>query len=273
MSLKRLFALLLGLGLLSGVGQTGWAAKSDSKSLVQNMRESGFSFKTASWTALSTQKDSRGKVTKSEVKIQISGDQYRLETKNPENGEKMVFIDTGKVKYMYMPDDKKALKLTPRMQEMYSGILSSDLVAESARQRKKAKKVGKGKVDGKPCTIYTYKSTLKMMGGTITSDVKEWVWNKKNFPLKSMVKTPKQKMNTGFSTVELPASETETVIKDLVLDKKIPASRFKLPAGTKIEEPEEMDMPRGSGRPKMPPLPTGEDAPPPEVQDMLKNLF
>ncbi len=246
-----------------------------SKSIVQHMRDSGFKHKTASWTAKSTQKDEKGKVSKTESKIWISGDKYRMESKEQQSGKKTVFIDDGKVKYIYTPGEKKAMKLGTGMESMFGQMLSSDIFAESARNRKNAKPAGKGKVDGKKCTIFTYKSEITIMSNKISNDVKEWVWIKEDFPLKSIVKTPKQKMSMGMVTTEIPASETTTVIKKLAFNKTIAGNMFKLPKGTKIEEG---NVPAGRGpstkslHEKKPPKKSREEMPA-EVMDMMKNLF
>jgi hypothetical protein len=271
--------VVLGAALLLAVPQMGWTATKAKKSVVQMMKEAGFKHKTAQWTMFSTTTSKDGKTHKSESKMWISGEKYRMQAKDQKSGETMVYIDDTKVKYMYMPDDKKAVKITPKVESMYSGYLDSDMVAQSARQRKTAKKVGSGKVDGKKCGIYTYKNTVTVMGNEVKSDVKEWVWKKENLPLKSIVKTKAYKMNMGYMSMDMPESETTTLIKDVVLDKPIKDSLFKIPAGTKIET---IEGAYGAGaKPKSRPAKKGKSKPatpkdgeiPDEVKEMMKGFF
>jgi hypothetical protein len=200
----------------------------------------------------------------------------------------MAFLDDGQDVYMLNLDEKKAYKWGASVEKMFGNVLNSDMVAESARQRKAAKKLGSESVEGKPCDIYAYKSTTTFMDNAVTSDVKEWVWAKENFPLKSKVNTPQHTMKIVFMTTEVPASETVSVVKDLVLDKPVDDMLFTLPAGFKVET---MEMPpamnSGSGQSaaasgqNAKPVEgksgaAGEekqDGPPPAVNNMLKGLF
>ncbi len=288
--MRRLWLVLLGalLAVPGTVGTTAaQAAQAGHKSVPQLMREYGFKHKTASWTVLSTQKDETGKTTVSESKLWISGDKYRMEAKG-EQGKQMVVLDDGRDLYMYQPGENKAFKWGPGVESMFSNILSSDLVAESARQRKAAKKIGSETVDGKPCTIYAYHSKLTMMNNVVEADVKEWLWTAEKFPLKSVSKTPKHQMKIVFVTTEVPASETTTVVKDLVLDRPVADALFALPAGTQIETMELPPTMGGAGESAAPPAGKtqpaaagGEDAdsggenqqPPVDVNKMLKGLF
>lgn len=278
MKLKRLSVTVMVAAMMLSIGSAGYAGKS-SKSIPEVLRQHGFKHQTASWTTVSTSKDSKGKVTKTTGKMWLKGNKYRLETKDKKQNKTTVFIDDGKERIVYMPEDKKAIKWSKEMESMYGGLMNSDVVAESARQRANAKKAGTGKVDGKKCTIYTYKSTLTYMNSKVTSDVKEWVWKKESIPLKSIVKTPKHKMQMGFMAVDVPASESTTEIKDIVLDKKIKDSLFTVPTGTKIETMSSAmqsrpKMKKSSGKKSTPKAPKkGEQEIPAEVQDMLKGLF
>jgi outer membrane lipoprotein-sorting protein len=287
-----MFVLGLTLGLVQ-VGQAAKAAATDKAghhSIVQTMRDNGFKHKTASWTTAMTVKDDTGKVTNSEAKMWLSGDKYRMANKD-QNGKSMIMIDDGKETYMLNPAEKTAYKWGPGVESMYSSVLASDVVAESARQRKHAKKIGSEAVDGKPCDIYAYKSSVTFMGSTVTSDVKEWTWTSEKFPLKTVAKTPKHQMKIVFMTTDVPASESTNVIKDLVFDGPIDEGLFTLPAGTKVET---MDMPQGmtagegsaAGRPAVKgksgqPGSSGESEgsegqnqkPPVDVNKMLKGLF
>lgn len=244
--MRKFWIVLLGalLAVPGTVGaaaaKTGQAAAPAKKHIAQLMREHGFKHKTASWTTQTTQKDETGKTTNSEGKMWIDGDKYRMESKNQQDGKLMVMIDDGQEMYMYTPAERKAFKWGRAMESMYSGMLSGDLVAESARQRKTAKKIGSETVDGKPCDIYAYPQTVTFMQNQVTSDVKEWFWAAEKFPLKTVVKTPKYQMKMMFITTEMPASETTSVIKDLKFDQTFDASLFALPAGTKVET---MEMP------------------------------
>lgn len=145
---------------------------------------------------------------------------------------------------MYTPAERKAIKWGKALESMYAGMLSSDLVAESARQRKTAKKIGSETLEGKPCDIYIYKQTVTFMQNQVTSDVKEWFWAAEKFPLKTVVNTPKYQMKMMFITTDVPASETTSVIKDLKFDQTLDAGLFTLPAGTKVET---MEMPAAMG--------------------------
>ncbi|MCD4813704.1 hypothetical protein K8S19_08445 [bacterium] len=278
MNYQKVGIAVLAVYLLTGFGSQ---VQAKTKSIGQIMRDAGFKHKNASWTAVSTHKDEKGKTDTTLSKIWFSGDKYRLEAVNAQDGKDVIFIDDGKMKYIYMPDEKKAIKITPDMESSYGQMMSADIIAESARQRKKAKKTGTGKVDGKKCTIYEYKTSLTVMNSTIKGDVKEWVWKKENFPLKSIMKTPRQKMDMGFMTTEMPAAETTTIIKDLKFGKKIKASMFVLPKGTKVETMKA--PPAGGSKTKRPPVTKQkstkqkqEEIPeeiPAVVKDLMKNFF
>ena len=153
------------------------------------MRENGFKHETASWTTVGTQTDENGKITTTEAKVWLSGDKYRMETKERKSGKLMVFLDDGKDVYMVKPDEKKAYLWDPAAEKMFGQIMSSDMVSEAIRQRKTAKKIGSETVEGKPCDIYAYKSTVTFMDNAVTSDVKEWCWAKENFSIKNLIKT------------------------------------------------------------------------------------
>ncbi len=289
-------AIVMTLALCLGLGVVAQAAKEAKpatlKRIPQLMRENGFKHQTASWTTSTTQTSEDGKSTNSEAKVWLSGDKYRMETKD-EKGKTVVMLDDGKDVYMINLDEKKAYKWNEAAQKMFGQIMSSDMVAESVRQRKTAKKLGKETVEGKPCDIYAYKSTVTMMNNTVTSDVKEWLWTKENFPIKHQIKTPKHKMKIVFMTTEMPASETVSVIKDLVMDKSIDDALFAVPAGMTVEElqvPEGMmggaqsgAAPAGESKPAEgksskgskaePTAETTQDGPPEAVKNMLKGLF
>lgn len=264
------------------------------QSIPKLLREYGFKHQTATWTSVTVQTEESGKKTESAGKIFISSDKYRMETKDPQNGKTHVFLDDGADMFIYTPEEKKAIKWGPAMESMFGSMLNSDLVAESVRQRKTAKKTGNEVVDGKPCELYTYTSTITMMNNSITSEVKEWVWVKENFPLKSVVKTPKHQMKIVFMTTDVPASETVNQVKDLVLDQPVDEALFRLPVGTKIETMEtppamggeaegQKAQPRSQGEksgavPSRPDVPVNKPEPQatataPDVQKLIKGLF
>jgi len=234
--------LLLALGASGLAAKSAPAEKAPHRSIPQIMREYGFKHKTASWTSVSTTKEEGGKTTTSEGKMWISGNKYRMESRDKQNNKTMVMIDDGQVMYMYDPAEKKAFVWGPGVEAMFGSMLNSDLVAESARQRKTARKVGSEVVDGKACDIYAYQSKITVMKNPVTSDVKEWLWKAEQFPIKTVVNTPKHKMKIMIMSMDVPASETTNEIKNLVLDKPVDESLFSLPAGTQVET---MDMPEG----------------------------
>lgn len=253
------------------------AAKSQTiseKTMAQAMREQGFDYQHAQWTAQMTQTEESGKVTKTSSKIWIAGNKMRMETTDKKTGELAVMISDGKDEYMYSPKEKTATKMGAMMRGMMTGMLDSKAFKEAAERRKNAKKAGTETVSGKPCTIYAYQQTF----GGLTSDVKEWVWTGKNFPMKTVVKTPQQKMTIMGMTSTVPASTTETLVTDLVVNKPAAASLFQLPAGTKVqdmdkmmgggddeEEDEEEDEDEGDEE--------GQQEIPAEVQKLMKGLF
>ncbi len=284
--MRKVWIVLLGalLAVPGAVGiaaaKSGQTAAPAKKHIAQLMREHGFKHKTANWTTRTVQKDETGKTTNSEGKMWIDGDKYRMESKDPKDGKLMVMIDDGQEMYMYTPAERKAVKWGQAMESMYSGMLSSDLVAESARQRRTAKKIGSEVVDGKPCDIYSYKQTVTFMQNQVTSEVTEWLWTAEKFPIKTVVKTPKYQMKMMFITTDVPASETTSTIHDLVYDRPTDAALFTLPAGTKVET---LEMPvapggaAGSGKTKAAASEEDEDQGEPElpvdVNKMLKGLF
>lgn len=287
---------LLGTGVCQAAKKSA-AAAAARQSIPQLMREYGFKHQTASWISKMVQTDETGKKTEGESRIFISGNKYRMETKDRQSGKTQIMLDDGQDMYMYTPDEKKALKWGPAMETMFGSVMNSDMVSESVRQRKAAKKLGSEAVDGKPCDIFAYTSKLNVMNNVVTSDVREWVWAKENFPLKSVVKTPKYQMKIVFMTTDVPASETVNTIRDLVLDKPVDDSLFTLPAGTKIETlenppdaagggenaPEKQRPSKGSKVEKSQDSEepasgdaSGEETPPapaPDVQKLIKGLF
>jgi outer membrane lipoprotein-sorting protein len=256
-------SLLLALGTSDlAAKNAGKAAKGEHQSIPQMMRAYGFKHKTANWISVSSTKDDAGKTTTSESKMWISGDKYRMETKDQQNGKRMVMIDDGQGMIMYQPDEKKAFRWGSAAESMFGSIMNSDVVAESARQRKTAKKVGGETVEGKPCDIYTYHSKLTVMGSVVQSEVKEWLWSAEKFTIKTVVNTPKHQMKIMFMTTDVPASETTTVIKDLVLDKPVDDSLFTVPADVKIEEMQAPPTMGGQGRGESPQASGGSEETP-----------
>jgi outer membrane lipoprotein-sorting protein len=238
-------AVIVLLGGLLGMGSLGAAAetaKKETKHISKLMRENGFKHATASWTVLTTQTDENNKVTKSESKMWLSGDKYRMEAQD-QKGKQMIYLDDGKEVYLCNPAEKKAFRWGPSVESMFGSIMSGDLVAESARQRKTAKKLGSETVEGKPCDIFAYRSTVTVMSNPVTSDVKEWCWSQEKFPIKSQIKTPKHTMKIVFMTTEVPASESVNLVKDLELDKSLDESLFTLPADLKVET---LELPGGA---------------------------
>jgi len=212
-----------------------------------------------------------GKTTKSQSRFWISGDKYRMESQDPKTGETMILIDDGQEQYVINPKEKTAMKMEGMVKNMYAGSLNSDLYAQAAEQRKAAKKVGTGKVAGKPCTVFAYQSKI----GGVTGDVKEWVWNGKGFPLKTVTSNPAQTVTMMGHQSKIPASTYENVVTEIALDKAVPASLFKLPPDVKVRS---MGMGRGHGGAKAGKPGAKENEGPPEeipaeVQDMMKNLF
>lgn len=276
--MKKILISGLSALMLMLTAELSMAGNSNSN-LGQMLREQGFKHQTASWTTISTSKDSKGKTTTSQAKMWIKGNKVRLETKNRKDNKIIVFIDDGRERIVYMPDDKKAVKWSSQLEAMYGGMLNNNMVVESANQRKKAKKTGTGKVDGKVCDIMSYQSKVTYMNNTVTSDVKEWLWKKEGLPLKSIVNTPKHKMQMGFMSVDVPASETTNLVKDIKLNKPVKDSMFTVPKGTKIETvtmPEDGGMPSSKKySPKKKKVSKQEEPEevPAEVKDLLKGLF
>jgi outer membrane lipoprotein-sorting protein len=284
MRINRGMALVL-MVLFAAMAGASWceaASKgqttSKSKSMAQVMREQGFDYQHAQWTTEMTQTEEGGKVTKTTSKIWFSGDKMRMETTDRKTGDLMIMLSDGKDEYLYNPKEKTATKLGAMMRGMLTGMMDSDAFKEAADRRKSAKKVGSETVSGKPCTLYAYKQTF----GGLNSDVKEWVWTGKNFPMKTIVKMPQQTMTMMGMTSKVPASTTETLVTDLVLNKPAAASLFQLPAGVKVQD---MDQMMGGGASGGSEAGGGEEAGeaeegeegkdelPPEVQKMMKGLF
>ncbi|MBN1594346.1 hypothetical protein JW933_00320 [candidate division FCPU426 bacterium] len=204
-------------------------------SMPERLREAGFQCQSAQWTTHTVRREGKNTV-EFQSQVWLSRDKYCMEAKDPKQGKTMVYLDTGKEKYLCTPDEKKAVRLTPVLQSMYAGFLNSDMIAQHALQRKQAKVIGQENLDNKPCEIVTYQSVLDTGEETVAVQVKEWIWREKNIPLKSVIKIPPSTMRIGSATVDVPASETMTTIADLVLDQPIPDSRFMLPAGTQLAD-------------------------------------
>ncbi|MEW6515562.1 MAG: hypothetical protein AB1439_01475 [candidate division FCPU426 bacterium] len=278
-------AVLTAAVLLAGSGTASLAAKGKAagvgNSLAKTMRDMGFDYQHAQWTSQMTQTEEGGKVTKTSSQIWISGDKMRMETKDRRTGEQMIIIGDGKDEYIYNPKEKTATKMGAMMRGMFTGMMDSEAFQQAAERRKNAKKSGTETVSGKPCTIYAYQQTF----GGLTSDVKEWVWTGKNFPMKTIVSTPKQAMTMMGMKTTVPASTTESVVTDLVLNKAVPASMFELPKGAKVQdmdkmmqggqggEDEEEDEGEDEGGDEGGDDGQGKDQIPPEVQKMMKGLF
>lgn len=266
--LKKMFLLFfVATVFLLGAG-AGAALAAKGKGMTSAMREAGFTAKTAQWTSVTTQTRGNNKPEKTMVKFWLAGEKFRMEMQDRRTKETMIMIDDGQDQYLYDPKKKSAMKLEGMMKNMYSGFFNSDAFKQAAEQRKTAKKIGTETISGKPCTVYTYDSRYQ----NFTSKVKEWVWNGKNFPMKSIVTSEQQTMVVMGNKTTVPASTTETLITEVVLDKPIPASMFQVPAGAKTQS-----MGRGADAEEE----TGEDEEsggepqemPKEVKDMMKNLF
>jgi outer membrane lipoprotein-sorting protein len=207
------------------------AYSADPANMVDAMKQSGFSFDSAQWTSNTTQDDGSGKVNKSSQKFWISGRQMRIETLDEGTGETHIIIDDGSQQYLYNPKENSAMVMNEMMKGMYSGLLNSDAFKQGAENRKNAKTIGAEIINGKSCTIKEYEN--KVMN--ITSQVKEWVWDAKQFPMKSIVTVPGQTMTMMGQSIKMPGSKTESVVTEVVLDQPVDASLFKLPAGVKVE--------------------------------------
>jgi|GEM_PF-5408829 len=278
-------ACLAGVIMVQGLALAAAAKEQSRKSIVLLMRENGCNHKSASWTSESVTVDENKKTTNSSGKVWLSGDKYRMETKD-QQGKKMIMLDDGKDLYMISVDEKKAYT-GEALDSMFGGVLASDMVSESVRQRKTAKKLGSETVEGKPCSIYQYKMKVKMMGNVTESDVKEWVWTAEGFPIKSVVKTPKHKMKIAFMSMDVPASETTSLVKDLELDKAVDDAMFQVPSGYKVERMDAMPgamggEAEGGAKPSKSGKSGGSEGsdeegsanqPPVDVNKMLKGLF
>lgn len=254
------------------------------KSMAQVMREQGFDFQHAQWTSLTTQTEDSGKVTKTSSKTWVSGDKMRMEMTDNKTGELMILLMDGKDEYMVNMKEKTATKMSAMMRGMMAGMMDSKAVKEAAERRKAAKPSGSETISGKPCTIYAYKQSFS----GLTSDIKEWVWTGKNFPMKTIVKTPQQKMTIMGMTSTVPGSTSETVVTDLVLNKPAAASMFQLPAGVKVQDMDQMMQgagaaaggedegegeEEGEGGEGGEGGAQGQEQLPPEVQKLMKGLF
>ena len=262
-------ATMTGLVLLAAsawvLSAPAWAGE---KGLAEVMRKAGFKAKTAHWNATMTQ-TSEGKTTTSDSKFWISGDKVRIEMQNPETGEAMILIDDGSGLYMVNPKEKLAMKLKGMARENYLRPFESSFGAGVAEQRRNARKIGAEKVLGKSCTVYAYSSKV---GGEVKSKVKEWVWNGKEIPLKTMTDTPAQTVTMMGHSTTIPASKSESLVTAITLNKPIADALFTLPKGVKVQN-------MGMGRAPAPPAAedAGDEGPPknmpPEVQEMMKNFF
>jgi outer membrane lipoprotein-sorting protein len=203
----------------------------DPLNMVDAMKQSGFSFDSAQWTSNTTQDDGSGNVKKSNQKFWISGRQMRIETLDEESGETFVILDDGNQQYLYNPKENTAMVMNEMMKGMYSGLLNSEAFKQGAENRKNAKTTGSETINGKPCTIKEYENNVM----NITSQVKEWVWDAKQFPMKSIVTVPGQTITMMGQSIKMPGSKTESVVTEVSLDQPIDASLFKLPAGVKVE--------------------------------------
>ncbi|MBU4317563.1 MAG: hypothetical protein KKF30_09830 [Proteobacteria bacterium] len=203
----------------------------DPTNMAEAMKASGFDFETARWISKTTQEDGNGKIQKSTQKFWISGNQVRMEIQDEATGETQIIIDDGTHQYLYDPAKKTAMVMNAMMKNMSSGLLSSDSFKQAAENRKAAKTVGTETINGKACTIKEYASTL----ANITSNVREWVWNEKQFPMKSIVTIPGQTTTMMGQSIKMPGSKTESVVTEVTLNQSIDGSLFKLPAGVKTE--------------------------------------
>lgn len=228
--------LLVSLGFTTtGVQAEPVKPKESHCSIPRLLRDQGFKHKTATWSMTMTETDENQKTRTWASKVWLSGNQYCLESVDQQDQKAMRVIDDGQHLYLYRPAEKKAFQVGPEIEALMGDIFRGDLVAQAVRQRKQIKPMGSETLDGRPCDIYEYPQTLTMMNNEIKSQVKEWVWTEEQLPLQSVVKTPKHNLQIVFVNTEVPATETQSRIKDVVFDQPVDTSFFKLPAGTKVE--------------------------------------
>jgi len=125
-------ACLAGVIMVQGLALAAAAKEQSRKSIVQLMRENGFNHKSASWTSESVTVDENKKTTNSSGKVWLSGDKYRMETKD-QQGKKMIMLDDGKDLYMISVDEKKAYT-GAALDSMFGGVLASEGVGLDRRR-------------------------------------------------------------------------------------------------------------------------------------------
>jgi hypothetical protein len=228
---KKYLIGITGISLIWVLFLSPALAGNPNTNIVDAMKASGFIFETARWTSKTTQEDESGKVRKSTQKFWISGRQVRIETRDEDTGETNIIIDDGNQPILYNAKEKTAMVMNEMMKSMYSGLLSNDVFKQAAENRKNAKTLGIETIHGKPCTIKEYENTIANVSG----HVKEWIWNGKQFPMKSIVTVPSQTMTMMGQHVKVPGSRIESVVTDVTLDQSMDESLFKLPPGVKIE--------------------------------------
>lgn len=237
MKSKKIKTWLLVLSFLLGTtgiifAENSSKSESTQPNFVQTMRQGGFTAKTASWTTVTTSTET-GNIRMWKSKSWISGNRYRLEAINQADHKKVVILDDGQKLYLYYPKENKAFRLGYNQGFMLESVLRYDLVFESARQRNTAKVIRVETIDGKKCTVYRYQKTLGLLFSS-PSDVKEWVWIDENFPIKSIMTTPNQKMEMGSMAAEAPSFNITGLIKDLKLNIEINNALFTLPVNTNV---------------------------------------
>ena len=230
------------------------ALAGDPTNMADAMKDAGFKFETAHWISDTTMDDGSGKIKKSTNKYWISGRQSRIEMMDKDSGETQIIIDDGKQQFFYNPKQKAAMVMNSMVKSMYSGLMSSESFKQAAENRKNAKTVGSETINGKPCTIKEYQNTIS----NIVSQVREWVWDGKEFPMKSVVTIPGQTMNMMGQSIKMPGSKTESVVTEVTLDQPVDPSLFKLPAGVTLQTMGETMTP--------PPMENPEDEEPAEEE-------
>lgn len=180
-------------------------------------------------TMLSATTSSSRPQSKETSKVYWDGNKSRVEMTIA--GKQRIIIRDGSTMYMYLPSEKSARKsVLPKGAQRYD--IPGSAKMERERLTRDAKKVGREKVNGFDCDVYTSKRVM----GPHTMDIKTWISRDPRFP--AAVKTVTKTKNATHTTE----------VKNVKLGSKPSASIFKLPKGTKVTE---MKMPTGNPHGKM----------------------
>lgn len=186
--------------------------------------------KTAAFTVTAVQSSPQGQMTMTS-KVWITATQARAEMHHPLGGDMTVLVSNGYI-YQLDPKSKRGIKakLPPEIAKSKDNFdfLVSRMAFNGAPLLKTAKKVRSESVAGYTCDVYSQSVSKQGNSREVT------LWMPQKMDPKIAVKAV---VTSSVNKPGISAQETLTVsLSDIKVGTAIPASKFAVPAGYKIQE-------------------------------------